>query len=261
MKTLLTANITATAEMPIKQGTLNFLQTAHKETNDVLATALIGKAYNNVSQWAIKGVKNTGVFPAYNISAGWIMYNGTMYQVDTAAFNPGFANTAVASIVTTYQTAANADPVEFTDGNPHNVHEIKKIAFATGASGSGLFDYADLEFCEIEDSTDVTYGALWDSGAGGVKARYRKNRDGQVLIEGLASANGTPGIADTVFTLPAGYRPPTDLYMPLTAYDGSTFYAGWLRIETNGIVTAFSAIGTNFANDDLIFFGHAFYNF
>ena len=149
MKTLLTSNITATAEMPIKQGTLNFLQTAHKETNDVLATALIGKAYNSISQWAVKGVKNVGVYPAFDISAGWIMYNGTMYQVDATAFNAG-VNTAVASIVTTYQTAANADPVEFTDGNPHNVHEIKKIAFTAGVSGSGLFDYDDLNFCEIE---------------------------------------------------------------------------------------------------------------
>lgn len=260
MKTLLTANITATAEMPIKQGTLNFLQTAHKETNDVLATALIGKAYNNVSQWAIKGVKNTGVFPAYNISAGWIMYNGTMYQVDAAAFNPGFANTAVASIVTTYQTAANADPVEFTDGNPHNVHEIKKIAFATGASGSGLFDYADLEFCEIEEATEVTYQTGWDKDAF-ESVFYRKNRDGLVTVAGRYAANGTPADTDPCFILPAGYRPAYDTYVGGVTNDGTGDYIVRFLIATTGEVFAFRYGVTNYTDNDQFFINLSFYNF
>lgn len=259
MKTLLTSNITATAEMPIKQGTLNFLQTAHKETNDVLATALIGKAYNSISQWAVKGVKNVGVYPAFDISAGWIMYNGTMYQVDATAFNAG-ANTAVASIVTTYQTAANADPVEFTDGNPHNVHEIKKIAFTAGVSGSGLFDYDDLNFCEIEAGTEVTYQTGWDKDAF-ESVFYRKNRDGLVTVAGRFAANGTPADTDPCFILPAGYRPAYDTYVTGTKNDGSGDYIVRFLIATTGKVFAFQYGVTNFADNDQFIISCSFYNF
>lgn len=259
MKTLLTSNITATAEMPIKQGTLNFLQTAHKETNDVLATALIGKAYNSISQWAVKGVKNVGVYPAFDISAGWIMYNGTMYQVDATAFNAG-ANTAVASIVTTYQTAANADPVEFTDGNPHNVHEIKKIAFTAGVSGSGLFDYDDLKFCEIEAGVEVSYQPGWDDG-GLESVFYRKNRDGLVSIIGRYAANGTPADTDKCFDLPAGYQPPYDTYITGVANDGAGEYPVRFLVATSGEVYVFQFGVASYADNTQFFINGSFYNF
>lgn len=259
MKTLLTSNITATAEMPIKQGTLNFLQAAYKETNDVLATALIGKAYNSISQWAVKGVKNVGVYPAFDISAGWIMYNGTMYQVDATAFNAG-VNTAVASIVTTYQTAANADPVEFTDGNPHNVHEIKKIRFAAGVSGSGLFDYADLNFCEIEAATEVTYQSGWDKDAF-ESVFYRKNRDGLVSIIGRYAANGTPADTDPCFVLPAGYYPPYGTYITGIANDGSGEYPVQFFIATSGEVFVFQFGVSSYADNTVFSINGSFYNF
>lgn len=143
MRKLDTQYITNTISQPIKGGTLVHLQVAYQEALDALARNIVGVSVDNTKLYVLFGCVNTGTYPAYNISGGAIFYNGEVFLVDAVAFTATGSNVAVASIATTYNVT-NADPVTFTDGVAHNVHQIRKIVFAAGASGSGLSDISGL---------------------------------------------------------------------------------------------------------------------
>ena len=146
MKKIITTAISSTSAMPIKQGTLNHLQDAHTETTEWL---------NNVFTFERGGVKTSpfrayGVYTTlsggtYSIGAGAIYYNGIMYQCDSATVTPVGSQVVIGTITTTYATAANADPVEFSDSTLNNVHEIKKIVWSAGTAGSGTFNFSALK--------------------------------------------------------------------------------------------------------------------
>lgn len=261
MRKLLTSNITTLASMPIKSGSLTHIQNAYTELINNLAGSLVGIDYDAGEQYALIGCNNLATLPDVDIVEGFIFYAGTIYAVDPVTFTPGGGQVAVANIVTTYFTATNADPVEFTDGNNHNVHEIKKIAFSSGVSGSGIFDYSDLNFMQIQPSTEVSYDTGWDDG-GTDGTTYRKNRDGLVDVTGVVYANGTPGVGDQMFALPTGYRPPNDLVVPGMFYDQTNLLPCFISITaSNGRVYAIPASGfTTFANDDQIYMNIQFYN-
>ncbi len=261
MRKIITSNITTLASMPVKSGSLTHIQNAYTELINALAGSLVGKNYGLIGQYAIIGCNNIDTLPDVDIQAGFILYNGTLYEVDAVAFTPGGGQVAVASIATTYYSASNADPVEFTDGNNHNVHEIKKIVFSSGVSGSGIFDYADLDFVQIPTGTEVTYAANWDNG-GTDGTTYRRNRDGLVNLTGVVYANGTPGIGNEMFALPAGFRPATDLTVPGLFYNQTDAFSCFISISAStGRVFAIPLSGfTAFANDDQIYMNINFYN-
>lgn len=261
MRKIITTDITTLASMPVKSGTITHIQNAYTELINNTAAALVGKPYANVGQYALIGCDNATALPDVDIQAGFILYNGTIYEVDAVAFTPGGGQVAVATIATTYFSATNADPVEFTDGNNHNVHEIKKIVFSSAVSGTGIFDYSSLSFVQIQAGTEVTYAASWDDG-GTNGTTYRKNRDGLVNLTGVVYANGTPGIGDKMFRLPSGFRPPTDLLVPGMYYDQTDLLPCFISIAAaTGDVLAIPASGfTTFANDDQIYMNINFYN-
>jgi hypothetical protein len=148
MKKVLTSSITSTVAMPIKSGTLSHLQAAYQEALDAIAKNLIPN-YQANTVYILAGCKNTGSGLSYIISSGALYYNGEVYLVDSATFTASSGQVAVASVATSYLSAANADPVEFTDGVSRNVHEIKKVALASGVSGSGIADFSDFKATSI----------------------------------------------------------------------------------------------------------------
>lgn len=162
MKILDTTDISDTVGMPVKGGTLVFLQDAYKEALLALAKNLIGPNYSDAIGYILFGCINSATPLDYNISAGAIFYNGEVFLVDAVTFTAAGGEVAVASISTDFFTD-NADPVEFTDGGPRNVHQIRKIAFASGASGSGEFDFADMLQTRIGIKTIIepTLGASY----------------------------------------------------------------------------------------------------
>lgn len=145
MKKLITTDISSTALLPIKQGTLNHLQSAYQECITAILNGHLGGSSTGVV-YVISGCLVTISGGNYTVSAGAIYYNGTVYLMDakTSTPVPSGGNTYVCNIKTTYVTAANADPVTFTDGNTHNVHQIQKAEIESGASGSGISDYEDF---------------------------------------------------------------------------------------------------------------------
>lgn len=265
MKKLLTTNITSTAAMPIKSGTLDHLQAAYTELIIGTVQALLGQLYSFSTPIAIYRVDNTQTPPDYTIIAGWILYEGVLYETSGPAFTVVGPQVAVGTITTTYLTAANADPVTFTDATTHNVHEIKKVVFAAGATGSGDFDYDDIVFLKIALNADsqVTPASLWDFGTG-TGVALQKNQQGLVTISGVMFADGTPGIVDPMFVLPVGYRPPVTVALPCVVQQDSTsdMFAGVITISstTGEVIVASSDIGVNFADDDKIYINLSFYN-
>lgn len=141
MRKLNTSNVSTTVGLPIKAGTLQHLQLAYQEALTALANSIIGRAADFSNAYVLYGLVNSGSGGALVVSAGAIYYNGEVFLVDAFSLTP--VDTAVAGIVTTFYNT-EADPVTFTDGISRNVHQIRKIVFTDGATGSGLFDFADM---------------------------------------------------------------------------------------------------------------------
>lgn len=141
MRKLNTTAISNSNGMPVKGGTLDHVQLAYQEAVNALARNLIGRDIDNTRGYILFGLINTGSAAAMNVTAGAVYFAGEVYLVD--AFNLNVAQTAVASVQTSYYQT-NADPVTFTDGVQRSVHEVRKIIFTDGASGSGLFDFGNM---------------------------------------------------------------------------------------------------------------------
>lgn len=144
---------------PFMARSVDHLQEAYQEAIDALAKAIIP---DPTGVTILFGCEDTGTPPAVNISAGAVYYDGEVFLVDAASFTPTGANVAVASIVTTHQVG---DPTEFSDGNPYNVHEIRKVTIAAGTSGSGIANFSDFK----------ATGAQWVSISSGLTFKYVEN--------------------------------------------------------------------------------------
>lgn len=267
MKQLLTANITSTASMPIRKATLDHIQAAWNLVGAASFPGLIGRDYDVTGQWALVGCTNTTPGGAtYTIQAGLIIYNNVLYQVDAVTVVTAGPQVPVASIVTTYDAT---DPTEFTNAVSYNIHETKKITFAAGTSGTGEFDYGDLDFLTITPQIVGASGAIpyetgFDDNGSTGSLKYARNRDGLVSIYGAAYANGTPNTTDPIITLPVNCRPPHAVILPCVIRDGGITYTGLLTILTTGEVVGIPfdtnwPNGGSFANDNIIAIHASYY--
>lgn len=167
MRKLSTANITNSNGMPIKGGTLLHLQLAYEEALTALAKNMVARDNDTTRGYILFGLVNSGTSSSMNVSAGAIYYNGEVFLVDAFTLTVAGGQAAVASITTT-QYATDADPVTFTDGVARNVHNIRKITFASAASGSGIFDFDNMLTTPLilrnvqENSLGSTYTVKFD---------------------------------------------------------------------------------------------------
>lgn len=99
-------------------------------------------------------------------------------------------------------------------------------------AGPTTAGYAAQAAGEPWRSVDETGEPAFENGWGGV-ARFRLREPGMVDMD-LNVYGGTPGAA--IFTLPEGYRPTSNLNIPVTGEIGSTPSAGLVRVATDGIV-------------------------
>ncbi len=211
MKKVLYNNISATAAQPFKSGTWQHLQESYTELIVAAVQALIGEDYDYSTPYALTNLNNTQTPPDYTIISGFVLFEGVIYETSGTAFTTAGPQVAVGSIATTYLTSAAADPVTFTDGNAHNVHEIKKINFAAGTSGSGAFDYDDLVFVHNGGAwIDLTPNAFWTEVS---QFQYKKNRDGLVTVRGVLQGGASAAYGDVIATLPTGYRPASQPFL------------------------------------------------
>lgn len=143
MKRLKTSDITTSIAMPVKAGTLEFLQDASKETTQEIVKNLFGFAPDTDTVYILSGLVNSNTAPSYNVSAGTVYLNGEIYQVNAFNFTLTGLQKAYPRIETT-QFLINADPVQFTDGIVRNVHDIRKIVIENTTVDSGIAEFKDF---------------------------------------------------------------------------------------------------------------------
>jgi hypothetical protein len=158
MKKLITSSITNSAQLPIKKGTLDFLQLAYQEGFAAIVKSLIGPTYNPGTVYVLRGLVNTGVNPAYNITEGVVFYNGEIFLVDNTAFTLTGLNVAVFNIATTQYTT-DADPVTFTDAVPRNIHDIRKVTITGALTGTGIADFNAAYFLSFNIPAQLNLAA------------------------------------------------------------------------------------------------------
>lgn len=128
--------ITSSASFPVKSGSWDFLQDEAKEVIASTIIGMIGSSYSTSKIYRLYGAE-LAIYAGdnYTNTAGAVFLNGEVYQVDAI----GGSGTSMPdgkdmAVDTTYYTAATADPVTYTDGTPHNVHQIKKIKYVNNVS-------------------------------------------------------------------------------------------------------------------------------
>lgn len=245
--------------MPIKSGTIDFMQTAWKEMSRALAEAVGSNIHEIAGAGTVLwGCEDSGGgFPNYDIRSGLVYYGGELYLLTGAAFTVPIGKVAVCTITTTYDTSATTDPVEFTDGNTYNVHEIKRMTVAAGISGSGTVDYNSLTFVNPahNEKTQGSFHANWTGSA----LKYRRNADGLIHLTGDLEAGASASYSDLICTLPSGWRPATDLVFSTTRFDGIKLEPARVIVKSNGQVFIDNVSGGVAVNDVYIMNGISFY--
>jgi hypothetical protein len=191
MKRLDTSSITSSIAMPIKAGTLEFLQDANKETIASVMKALLGFTPDSNTIYILNGCINSNTAPSYNVSAGVVYYNGEIYEVSAFSFTTTGTDLAYPNLTVTQYTT-NADPVQFTDGTPRNVHNIRSFTVTATSTNTGYPVFSNwlqagawIKGDTKEIVCDSTYmGINFDSTGLG-----RKERKGWAIMNG---SNGTP---------------------------------------------------------------------
>lgn len=131
--------ISVTRKQPFTGNSLKFLQDALDEDKAGIIKAFITQSvgsYSLTTPYVISGcvVSDAGK----DVTAGEIFYGGKYYE--TTAVN---GTTNVAQFILTKTQDAVADPLEFTNGDILNVHDIYKYV-ATDVASGGDFDSSDL---------------------------------------------------------------------------------------------------------------------
>lgn len=281
MKILDNSNITNTAQLPIKKGTIAFLQDSHKETVISLFKAMVGSTYNVLTPYVLFGLNDSGSGLSHNISGGAIVILGEIFQVDAVAFTsaPGevpYLN----SIVDQYTT--DADPVTFTDLSVHDVHNIRKYEIVSATSGDIAFSTLVRPTFDIATETaralsaestldgrcDVFAASLIDirsawtdrnvnadltvTGGAGISktCRIRYKQMGKTMfVSFYANIINTTAPTGISFLIPNSAQCATTLITatPCVVFDGSTLQNGYARI-TSGANTSIEILTGTLTN-------------
>ena len=140
MKNINITNIVdPTSLQPFTGNSLKFLQDASSEARAGMIKAFITQnlgSYSLTIPYVISGcvVSDSGK----DVTDGEIFYGGEYYELTGVN---GTTNIAQFSTVKTQD--ATADPLDFSDGQTHNVHDILKFV-GTDTATTGTFDSSDL---------------------------------------------------------------------------------------------------------------------
>jgi hypothetical protein len=167
MKKVKFTDISSTSAMPFKSGTLAHLQAAHQETTQLTLTAMQA-AVPIIGFGTILVGANVGYSGSnWTVSAGAIYINGEIFLTDAASGILTGTDVIVGTITTTYVTAANYDPSLFSDGTSNNVHEVRKVVWSSGPSGSGSVTYSFIENLRLGRKVAFPYSASYLTAAAG----------------------------------------------------------------------------------------------
>lgn len=152
MKKLDTSSVAGTTGLPIKSGSIQHLQNAYIENFQDIIESIIGLPNNSSTVYVLRGLVKSSSTSTFSVTAGIVYYQGEIFRVPATASHT-YSLVAVLNIATGFFTAANADPVVFTDIVSRNVHQIRTMAITDAATGSGI---ADLS------AADYNYSVEWN---------------------------------------------------------------------------------------------------
>ncbi len=207
MKKIDLSSVTTTTGLPIKSGSFTHLQSAYQEAIASAVRAIIfGSLYDPEKAYILHGCVNSGSGTSFVISAGAVFFDGEVYQVDAATFTADGSNVPVGTITTTFFSAGNADPVSFTDGVSRNVHQIRRVVFAAGLSGSGDFNFSDAVDLRFKPQGGVGQIVSWKIPTGSLSDYFDGTGLGShQLTTGWAIANGANGTDNVAGRALVGY--------------------------------------------------------
>ena len=239
MKKINYSNIAPGIAQPFLKDTWDYLQTGLQDSLTALAKGLIGDDFASGVNilWGCK------VISATQVSSGWVYYQGELYAC--TGWNGVVTDTLVGVLVTGY---SGNDPVKFSDGSMHNVHENKYLVLHDAVSGSGIADLSDFAYGltdtwhVVDDAGEPQFSLHHSQNATYRKLSFKKHGFTNVHLNGAwdVSAFGG-GNYNSVFTLPVGYRPLKPqryvIYAENAAITSDTPALAELYIDSTGVVS------------------------
>lgn len=148
MRKLILSDITSLIRMPLKSGTLQFLQDAYAEILFAMLRMEIGDVYDQTKAYVLYGCRSSVSGGNTLFTEGAILYGGEVYLAPAQSIvTPGGGNVIICNILISQYTGngTNADQVTFTDSTPRNVHNIRTVQYVSGSTGTGtIADYSAL---------------------------------------------------------------------------------------------------------------------
>lgn len=137
MKKLKTSDITDSASMPLKSGSLDFIQAAYQEITTAMVIDLLGYVPDPTKGYIMFGASSSNIGSTYTITDGYIYFNGEIFRVAANTFNL-IGGQQIYGIISNVPYP-NADPVLFGDNIQRTVHLDRIITFTSAASGDILY--------------------------------------------------------------------------------------------------------------------------
>lgn len=217
-------------QQPFLGGSLEFLQDSFKEG---LSAFLASQHEVSTLVYCVhSGIRNSVAAPNANTTGGFVsILMATdvweVFYVPPTILTAGGGQVAVLN----YDTAGfdAIDPVTFSDGSTHSVHQIRRLKIESAVSGTGLFDLSDVDDKRVAREWD--YSTYYTSASDFLY--YRRAGDDFVHVDAMLNQA-------TSRTLPAGYRPKTAVTF-LSSLAVTNAASGWgyiqVHIATNGVIT------------------------
>ena len=179
-----TSDITASAGLPLKKGSLDLLMT---EFGDI--ARMISMTANGANTTMIvSGVVPTVSGSSWSFTQGWVYYSNQFYFVNATSFTLGVGQIPVLTVATEYIMGSDEDPVTFTDGNSHNVHQLNYMTISSGASGSGTLNWESVQYWNTPWGPIGTTTGAWFTNWSTRKPQARIH-NGQLILRGSAPGN------------------------------------------------------------------------
>ena len=131
---------------PFTGYSLDFIQKSSLEMLYAVAQTFVGNITSSTTPYVLWGcVKTNTGGTNYSYTQGYIMFNKEIYYFPGIT-SINITDTDVCTITITSDTIA--DPLYFTNGLPHNVHDHRTIQLTNGLSGSGTFNFSNCVYIQ-----------------------------------------------------------------------------------------------------------------